>query len=470
VHLTTPKADGRRVYVTERKGTVRVVVDGSARPEPFLDVRGAVESGFQERGLLSIAFAPDFASSRLFYAFYTAKSPLGELTVAEYRAQSPESASATPVRIVLKVPHSSDQNHNGGQLQFGPDGLLYVSTGDGGGANDTDNDAQNAGSRLGKILRLDVRQPTPSAQVYALGLRNPWRFSFDRQTGDMLIGDVGQGEREEIDFAPAGAAPGLNFGWRCWEGTIRTPGVASCETPGHIRPVIEHTHSAGWSSITGGYVVRDPALPALLGRYLYGDVSQPKLWSATVTAAAAAGDAVTPLSVETVVSFGEDACGRILVASLGGKVSRVQEGAAPPPPCVPAAAAPAAGGGGGGGPAAPPTAVDSAAPVLRLTGGRRQRLRRRGLLVRATCSELCSVGLRGRVALPRRRDVAAKRRTATLRPGRRHSFRLRMGKRSMRRVKAGLRRHGRVRAKLTVVASDAAGNRVTVRRRLTLVR
>src|SRR3954469_19583434 len=239
VYLTAPPGDGR-LFVVEQGGTVRVIKDGTTLPTPFLDVRSRITSG-GERGLLSIAFPPDYASSGLFYAYFTNAN--GDIQVDELArsAGNPDVAEAGARRTLFTIPHPGQANHNGGQLQFGPDGLLYAGTGDGGGAGDPNGNAQNTGSRLGKLLRLDPRQSGAQPEIFALGLRNPWRFSFDRQTGDLAIGDVGQGTIEEVDFAPAGTPAGLNYGWRCMEGFHAT-GNSCTTSSGFTPPVLEKPH------------------------------------------------------------------------------------------------------------------------------------------------------------------------------------------------------------------------------------
>jgi glucose/arabinose dehydrogenase len=234
----------------------------------------------------------------------------------------------------------SESNHNGGMLAFGPDRLLYIGTGDGGGGDDQHGrrgNAQDLGSLLGKILRIDPRRqggrayavpagnpfrgrPGARGEVYAYGLRNPWRFSFDRETGDLAIGDVGQNAVEEIDFATRGAARGANYGWRPLEGNRRNFDEPA---PGAVAPVITHTHGAGFCSITGGIVVRDPALPALAGTYVYSDFCDGRVWAARLRPGGASGVRRLPLrTVGSVSSFGEDAQGRVYVVSLGGAVYR----------------------------------------------------------------------------------------------------------------------------------------------------
>jgi glucose/arabinose dehydrogenase len=362
VYVTAPPGDGERVFVVEQAGRIRVVRDGTVLPTPFLDITGPVLDG-GERGLLSIAFAPDYGASGLFYAYYTA-APSGDLTIAEFR-RSPNPDVAEPsARIVLSIPHSTYSNHNGGQLQFGPDGYLYVATGDGGGGGDPFRAAQKRDVLLGKVLRINPRvgpngesytvppdnpfagEPGARPEIWAYGLRNPWRFSFDRQTGDLTLGDVGQGGWEEIDFVPAGSGAGrdANFGWSCWEGrhqyqpNYSEPACAAARA-GHIQPVWEYPNeSAPGCAITGGYVVRDPALPALQGRYIYGDYCDDRVWSVVLQVPNAEDNRETGLTVANLTSFGEDACGRVYAVSHLGPVYRLEAPGAPSAhTCTPAA-------------------------------------------------------------------------------------------------------------------------------------
>ena len=336
MHVTAPPGDPSRVMVVERSGRVRVVRDGEVQQAPFLDIRGRVLGGY-ERGLLSLAFAPDYADSGRFYVYYTDRS--GDQMVVEFRRRDADRADASTARTVLRM-RDREPTHNGGQLAFGPDGLLYIGTGDGGGKGDRHGargNAQNLGSLWGKLLRIDPRKrggrsySVPGrnpfrgrrgarGEVYAYGLRNPWRFSFDRDTGDLAIGDVGQDAWEEIDFVRRGRGKGANFGWRPFEGRARyTRGEAA---PGHVRPVIVRPHSAGNCAIVGGVVVRDRELP-IYGRYLYGDVCRERLATAKLSAGSARSLRGTTLRISTLTSFGEDALGRVHVTSLQGRVYRI---------------------------------------------------------------------------------------------------------------------------------------------------
>ena len=352
-YVTAPPGDGTRLFVVEKGGRIRVIRNGGA-PTLFLDISGPVDSNESERGLLSMAFPPDYTASGRFYVYYTSDAvgaiANGTLMIVEYRrsAGNPDVADPASARTLLAIPHPRD-NHNGGQLQFGPDGYLYVGTGDGGGGGDPDDNGQDQNELLGKLLRIDpspgpggapytVPATNPFAgqagkrgEIWAYGLRNPWRFSFDRQTGDLVIADVGQNEWEEIDFASAvsGRGRGLNFGWDCFEGNHVYSSDAPWCSPrpsNHTPPAHEYSHSRG-CSITGGYVVRDPTVPQLSGRYVYADVCSPPIWS--VALPAATGDANSGLDATSIYSFGEDACGRVYVASGDGPVYRLQTEGAP---------------------------------------------------------------------------------------------------------------------------------------------
>jgi Glucose / Sorbosone dehydrogenase len=351
VYVTAAPGDTHRLFVVERAGRVRIVKDGVVLSTPFLDISSRIDTS-RSGGLLSIAFPPNYSSTGRFYGYYTDSTGI---RVAEFRRSKPDRAQSGSPRILLTQPRPTG-DHFGGQLQFGPDGLLYISIGDGqDAASDAQGaavDAQNLGSWWGKILRINplnsksspYRVPadnpfvgTPGArpEIWAYGLRNPWRFSFDRQTGDLAIGDVGQSKVDEVDFAPNGASGpgrGANYGWNCLEGTqLFAP--ANCTPVNPVPPVLEKQHPAtavgGWCSysITGGYIVRDPSLPSLNGRYLYGDFCTGEVRSAQLATPNATGDATTGISLPTISlsSFGEDASGHVYVVSLAGTVYRVAE-------------------------------------------------------------------------------------------------------------------------------------------------
>jgi len=334
VFVTSPPHDPRRLMVVEQGGTIRSLRAGKLLSEPFLDITPRVVSG-GEQGLLSMAFAPDYATSKRFWVYFTNRS--GDEEIDELRAASPDRADAATARRVL-VQADDESNHNGGQLAFGPDGYLYAGLGDGGGANDqhgTRGNGQNLGSLLGKIIRIDpkpgggyrvpksnpfVGRSGARREIYSYGLRNPWRFAFDRRTDDLVIADVGQNAIEEIDFRRKGTARGVNFGWRPWEGRRRN---FQEPAPGAVFPQLTKSHSDGWCSITGGYIVRDRALGALYGRYVYGDYCKGELRSVKLSQSRAGGDQSLGLRrIPSISSFGEDARGRVYVASLDGPVYR----------------------------------------------------------------------------------------------------------------------------------------------------
>jgi glucose/arabinose dehydrogenase len=362
-HVTGAPGDPSRVFVVEGAGTIRLVKDGATQTTPFLTIP-EVFTGCESCGLLSMAFAPDYATSGLFYVFYTRDSAVSTeqhyVRIEEFRRStaSPDVADPASRRVVLEIPNLVTAIHNGGQLQFGPDGLLYISVGDGGPQGDPNGNAQSTLTRFGKLLRVNpagtlpfeysippdnpFAGATPGAdEIYSYGLRNPWRFSFDRLTGDLTIGDVGQSSREEIDFLPRGGGRGANFGWNCFEGSQPYSGaVSSCTPPppNHIPPVLEYPNpNPGLSAVNGGYVIRDGALPSLLGRYIYADtydVFGGELRTVQLSAGGSSGDAGLGVFATNVVSFGEDACAHIYVAAIGGTVYRL-EPTSGPFPCVP---------------------------------------------------------------------------------------------------------------------------------------
>ncbi len=317
LYLTQPKSDPDQLYVVEQCGQIeRVPLDGS-EPEVFLDVSDLIVCG-GEQGLLSVAFSPDYAKSRLFYVYYTDTE--GTTKIVEYEASGDGSAADPNSARELVSIDDFAANHNGGLLLFGPDGELYAGTGDGGGSGDPERTAQNPSSMLGKLLRIDVG--SGDTEIAALGLRNPWRYSFDRETGDLWIGDVGQDELEEIDSAPAAELHReLNFGWSAFEGS--EPFNEDEQAPGALEPTLEYDTDLG-CSVTGGYVVRDRELRSLYGRYLYGDFCEANLRSFTAEAGEPAGDdRELGLEVSALSSFGEDAAGHVYATSLEGPVYRL---------------------------------------------------------------------------------------------------------------------------------------------------
>jgi glucose/arabinose dehydrogenase len=332
VYVTQPPGSDD-LYVVEREGSVRIVRDGEVVSSPALDIRDQVTADGEEQGLLSVAFPPDYQSSHLAYAYFTGNDQ--DQHVVEYSVNPDGSFDRGSERLIL---HMDDfaSNHNGGLLLFGPDGQLYIGTGDGGIADDPRRNGQNLDSLLGKILRIDPRPsdgrpytaPSPGPlgdgarpEICDYGLRNPWRFSFDRGTAALLIGDVGQNSQEEIDYVPAETACGNNFGWSAFEGTNRLNQDQSA--PNEVPPILTYEHADGGCSVTGGYVVRDRSLPALYGRYVYGDFCVGQLRSFKPASPEARDDRAVGLEVPSLSSFGEDNRGHIYATSLEGPVYRL---------------------------------------------------------------------------------------------------------------------------------------------------
>lgn len=355
IFVTSDPSNAERLLVAERGGVVEEVRPGAV--SEVADLGSLVTCCESERGLLSISPAPDFDSSGRFYAAYTGTAAAGgaegDVHIDSFR---PDPGGGAPIREpILSVAHAANPNHNGGQLQFGPDGHLYISLGDGGGGGDPLESGQDTETLLGKILRIDPHPGQSPAysiplgnpfaggpgrpEIWAYGLRNPWRFSFDRTSGDTVIADVGQDTREEVDFAPSPAIGSVggaaaNYGWNCREGFIAysSPEPACSAASGFAEPVFDYPHadpgdgSASGCSIIGGYVVRDPTLGDLYGRYLYSDFCAGKIRSLvlpSVPGGRASGDRSEGLTVGEPSSFGEDACGRLYVASDEGTVYRL---------------------------------------------------------------------------------------------------------------------------------------------------
>jgi glucose/arabinose dehydrogenase len=336
VYVSQPPDDRRHLFVVEQAGRIIVLRDGRPLAKPFLDLSGQV-SCCGEQGLLSVAFAPDYAQSGRFYVNYTDRG--GDTRVVEYgrSADDPLVADPDSRRVILGVDQPFE-NHNGGLVLFGPDGLLYIGMGDGGSQDDPNRNGQDLGTLLGKILRIDPRasggkpysvpadnpfvdRPGARPEIYSYGLRNPWRFSFDPLTGDLSIGDVGQDKFEEVDLVRKGEGRGANFGWSAYEGLARFN--EDQKAPDAVPPVLVFGHDSG-CSITGGYVVRDQGLPTLYGRYLYGDFCAGALRSFTARPdRRATDDRGLGVQIPSLSSFGEDDAGHIYATSLEGPVYRL---------------------------------------------------------------------------------------------------------------------------------------------------
>ena len=349
----THAGDGSgRLFITLLGGQIVIYDGGQVLAQPFLDIGALVTSG-GERGLLSVTFHPDYRANGLLFVDYTDLN--GNTVVARYSVSAdPNIVNPASAEILLSIvqPYT---NHNGGQLQFGPDGYLYIGMGDGGSGGDPQNHAQTLGDLLGKMLRIDVdgnppysipadnpfiNDPVAREEIWALGLRNPWRFSFDRQTGDLFIADVGQSRIEEVNFQPANSTGGENYGWNLMEGSDCYPPSSNCNSATLTLPILEYDHSLG-CSITGGYRYRGAANPGLWGVYFYGDYCSGRIWGATEDNA---GTWTTEELLDTnlqITAFGEDENGEIYLADFAdGGIYRIDEILTEPT---------SDGGGGGGG-------------------------------------------------------------------------------------------------------------------------
>lgn len=339
--VATPLDDAERLFVVEKGGTIQVLVDGEIVAEPFLDIVDRVGSEGSELGLLGLAFAPDYAESGLFYVNYTDQN--GNTVVSRFSTgDDPNRADPASETVILQQ-EQPRANHNGGALDFGPDGFLYIGFGDGGGQGDPDGNGQDLSTWLGKILRIDVDPASATdgmtyaipddnpfvddadaaPEVWAHGLRNPWRFTFDRETGDMWVGDVGQNEIEEVTLLPVADGTGQNLGWNITEGT-NCYVEPECDMSGLIGPTLEYTHEVGGCSVTGGYVYRGEAMPDLRGVYVFADYCSGLLWGAGQDAEGAwvmSEPIDTGLSIS---SFGEDTAGEVYLTDIsGGTVYRL---------------------------------------------------------------------------------------------------------------------------------------------------
>jgi glucose/arabinose dehydrogenase len=320
------QADGSgRLFVIEKAGRIRIIESGQLLEPPFLDIADRVGSNGNEQGLLGLAFHPQYQENGRFFVNYT--DSRGDTVIARFQVSSDPNVADPASEVPLLGYDQPFPNHNGGAMAFGPDGYLYIGSGDGGAAGDPIGNAQNTDTLLGKILRVDVDSGDPVAvppdnpfgnEVWAYGLRNPWRISFDRLTGDLYIGDVGQGEWEEIDYLPAGSPGGANFGWDHREGAHDYEGGGP---EGMIDPVAEYSHPEGGCSVTGGYVYRG-AMPEWNGIYLYGDYCSGMIWGLLQTDNGWQNRLLFDLDV-TITSFGQDEAGEVYLVSDNGGIYRL---------------------------------------------------------------------------------------------------------------------------------------------------
>lgn len=358
VWVGSPPEDETRLFVAEQwSGRIKIIKDGHVLSTPFLDIKSKIQTG-SEKGLLGVAFHPNYKFNRRFYVNYT-RAPDGATIVEEYRAfaNNPDQADPNSGVVILGPISQPFTNHNGGCIAFGPDKFLYVGMGDGGSAGDPQCRAQRGDTLLGKLLRIDVNNggaappsnpfvgnPAFLDEIWALGLRNPWRFSFDRETGDLYIADVGQNAREEINYTPAGSTGGENYGWKIMEGTLCfstsncPPGVPPCNDPSLQLPIHEYSHVGGNCSVTGGYVYRGCAIPDLKGTYFFADFCSNRIWSfrvvnGQVTEFKDRTSELKPVgaSIASISSFGEDACGELYICDLnGGEIFKIVPNAPAP--------------------------------------------------------------------------------------------------------------------------------------------
>ena len=336
--VTAPPSDATRLFIVEQGGTIKIfdIVAGSLRSTPFLNLSGLVESGGEE-GLLGLAFDPAYNINRRLDVYYTDTN--SNLVIARYLQDVNDSNLADPnsASTLLTISHPGQMNHNGGMLAFGSDGCLYAGSGDGGGEGDPNNNAQNLSQLLGKLLRLDPSNGSActlggstnpfNSLIWNLGLRNPWRFSFDRVTGDLYIADVGQGTREEVNVSPAPmAGRGLNFGWRLMEGLLCFNPSMACDTSGLTPPALDYPHVSGACAITGGYVYRGSAIPPLQGTYFYADFCAGFVRSFRFTNGQPTQQTEWSLLSppgSLITSFGEDAQGELYLTTQGGALWKI---------------------------------------------------------------------------------------------------------------------------------------------------
>ncbi|HZG68144.1 MAG TPA: PQQ-dependent sugar dehydrogenase, partial [Herpetosiphonaceae bacterium] len=336
LHMTHAGDGTGRLFVVEKGGRIRIIAGGTVLADPFLDISSLVLSRGSEQGLFAVAFHPAYATNGIFFVHYTDQA--GDTVIIHYRVSTdPNRADPASGTKILGVDQPA-ANHNGGQIVFGPDGYLYIGLGDGGGAGDPQGNGQNRGSLLGKILRLDVDGGTPYAipadnpcrttagarpEIWALGLRNPWRFTFDRATGDLFIADVGQNDLEEVNFQPAASKGGENYGWSIMESSQCFKPAAGCNRAGLVLPIVEYDHDFG-CSITGGYRYRGQAAPAFGDAYFFADYCSGRIWGLAQHGAGVWNHSDLLDSNLSISSFGEDEQGELYVTDLrGGGVYRL---------------------------------------------------------------------------------------------------------------------------------------------------
>ena len=336
VYATSPSSDAR-LFIVEQPGRIRIVQGGSLLATPFLDITSRVGTG-GERGMLSVAFHPQYAANGFFYVYFTGTD--GAIRVERFTVSAnANAANAASAKVILTVPHPRS-NHNGGLAMFGPDGMLYLGLGDGGGGGDPDLNGQNVNSLLGKLLRIDVNSGDPYGipsgnpfatrtdarrEIWAYGLRNPWRFAFDRSAGNLYVADVGQNALEEVNVV-ASTRAGVNYGWNITEGSS-CYNAGSCNRNGLELPVLEYGHGNNQCSVTGGFVYRGTAIPQLAGTYFYADYCAGWVKSFTYNGSASDQRDWNFGSIGNVTSFGEDSSGEIYITSSNGRVYKIVRGA-----------------------------------------------------------------------------------------------------------------------------------------------
>jgi glucose/arabinose dehydrogenase len=337
--LVTHAGDGsNRLFIVERGGSIKIIKNGAILPAPFLDLASRITVSDGEQGLLGLAFSRNYATNGEFYVNYSLAAD-GSTVVARFRVSGDADVADSDSEEIILVEPQPFVNHNGGHLAFGPDGYLYIGLGDGGSGGDPGNRAQNLSERLGKMLRIDVAcgvtpcpppatnpfvsTPNTRREIWALGFRNPWRFSFDRLTGDLYIGDVGQGGQEEIDFQPASSSGAENYGWRILEGNACFEPSNNCTPPtNYSAPIATYTRDASCSSVTGGYIYRGPADAVLDGGYIYADFCDGRVWRLKRNGATWQNDLLADTNF-SISSFGEDEVGNLYLVDYGGTIYRV---------------------------------------------------------------------------------------------------------------------------------------------------